>query len=333
MNETRLQMLRWIPQLAGHKVLVIGDLFLDEYVIGQATRLSREAPIPVLEFARRVRLPGGAGNPAHSICALGGQATAIGLIGRDDAGELLLSELRRAGVDPAGVIVDESRPTTTKTRIMAEAPLRFPQQLARIDRLDRTPLSPAVEAELVTLTEALACGADAILVSDYQTGVASEAVVRAACSSAKDHAKLCAVDAQGSFPKYVGFDLVKGNRHEMEATLGHPLLDEEDYRLAGEGLLDELDAQIVLITRGADGISVVARSEGYCHLPAANRSEVFDVTGAGDTVVATATLALVAGADAVSAARLANYAAGWVIRKLGNAVVTAKDLAWAVNNW
>jgi len=333
MNETAQQMLQWIPHLAGHKVLVIGDLFLDEYTIGQAARLSREAPIPVLEFARKVHLPGGAGNPAHNICALGGQATAIGLIGQDDAGELLLSELRRAGVDPAGVFVDESRPTTTKTRIMAEAPLRFPQQLARIDRLDRTPMSPAVEAELVTLTETLASCADAILVSDYQTGVASEAVVRAARDSAKAHARLCAVDAQGSFPKYVGFDLVKGNRHEMEATLGRPLLDEEDYRLAGERLLDALDAQIVLITRGAEGISVVARSEGYCHLLAANRSEVFDVTGAGDTVVATATLALVAGADAISAARLANYAAGWVIRKLGNAVVTAQDLTWAVNNW
>jgi rfaE bifunctional protein kinase chain/domain len=144
---------------------------------------------------------------------------------------------------------------------------------------------------------------------------------------------LCAVDAQGSFPKYVGFDLVKGNHHEVEAALGRRLRDEDDYRVGGRQLLTDLNARVVLITRGAEGISVMARvgeSEEYAHLPAANRSEVFDVTGAGDTVIAVATLALLAGADARSAAQLANYAAGLVIRKLGNAVVTTEELSSAV---
>jgi len=332
-DEIKQQLLLLIPRLASHKILVIGDLFLDEYVLGQATRLSREAPIPVLEFLHRLYVPGGAANPAHNVCALGGQATAVGLIGRDEAGTQLLSELRRAGIDPSGVVVDDSRPTTTKTRIVAEGTLRFPQQLARIDHLDRRPVSAAIEAKLISQVRDLVPKVDAVLISDYQTGVASQALVQAALSNARAAGKLCTVDAQGAFHKYTGFGLIKGNRHEIEAVLARPLCREEDYRLAGERLLDELSANTVIITRGADGLSLIARDEGYHHLPAANRSEVFDVTGAGDTVIAVATLALVAGASASTAARLANYAAGWVVRRFGNAVATADELAWAVEHW
>lgn len=333
MDEIRQQLLLLIPRLAGHKVLVIGDLFLDEYVLGQASRLSREAPIPVLEFIRRFYVPGGAANPAHNICALGGQAIVVGLIGRDEAGTQLLSELRRAGIDPAGVVVDDSRPTTTKTRIMAEGSLRFPQQLARIDHLDRRSVSREVEAKLIAQVQSLVPEVEAVLVSDYQAGVSSKAVVQAVLSSAQAKGKLCTVDAQGSFHKYAGFDLIKGNRQEIQTALTCKLHDEEGYRLAGETLLKHLSVNAVIITRGPDGLSLIARDEGYHHLPAANRTEVFDVTGAGDTVIAVATLALVAGSSASLAARLANYAAGWVVRKLGNAVATADELAWAAENW
>jgi rfaE bifunctional protein kinase chain/domain len=333
MDEIRQQLLVLIPRLAGHRVLVIGDLFLDEYVLGRAGRLSREAPIPVLELMRRFYVPGGAANPAHNICALGGQATVIGLIGRDESGTHLLSELRRVGINPAGVVVDDSRPTTTKTRIMAEGSLRFPQQLARIDHLDRRSVSNEVEAELVSQVQDLVPTVDAVLVSDYRTGVASQAVVQAVLSSAHARGKLCTADAQGSFHKYGGFDLIKGNRQEIEAALVCQLQKEEDYRLAGEKLLNDMGVNAAIITRGAEGLSLIARNEGYHHLPAANRSEVFDVTGAGDTVIAIATLALVAGSSTSMAAQLANYAAGWVVRKLGNAVATADELAWAVENW
>jgi rfaE bifunctional protein kinase chain/domain len=333
MDEVRQQLLLLIPRLAGRKVLVIGDLFLDEYVLGQAGRLSREAPIPVLEFLRRFYVPGGAANPARNICALGGQATVLGLIGRDEAGTQLLSELRQVGIDPCGVVEDDSRPTTTKTRIMAEGSLRFPQQLARIDRVDRRRVSSKVEAELIAQVHSLVPKVDAVLVSDYQTGVASQAVITAALKSAHGQGKLCCVDAQGSFHKYSQFDLVKGNRREIEAALMCLLQTEEDYRLSGEKLMNDLHVNAVLITRGADGLSLVARNEGYCHLPAANRTEVFDVTGAGDTVIAVATLALVAGSSVSAAARLANYAAGWVVRKLGNAVAMADELAWTIENW
>ncbi|MBM4431330.1 MAG: ribokinase [Chloroflexi bacterium] len=333
MDTIKDDLFHWIPQLAGRKVLVVGDLFLDEYVLGQATRLSREAPIPVLEFVRRFFVPGGAANPAQNVCALGSRATAVGLVGPDEAGTQLLSELCQAGIDAAGVVVDDDRCTTTKTRIMAEGSLRFPQQLARIDRVDRRDLDGEVEGKLIARIQKLVSIVDAVLVSDYQTGVASQSVVQAVLSSARACGKLCAVDAQGAFCKYTGFDLIKGNRQEIEAFLNGPLRHEKDYRLAGEELLHRLSANAIVITRGADGLSVVGQGEGYCHLPAANRSEVFDVTGAGDTVIAVATLARVAGANALTAARLANYAAGWVVRKLGNAVVTPEELAWAVENW
>ena len=332
MDDIKQELLQFIPRLAGHHILVVGDLFLDEYLVGQATRLSREAPIPVLEFVRRFYVPGGAANPAHNLCALGGQSTVVGLIGRDAEGVQLLAELRQVGIDPGGVVTDESRPTTTKTRITAEGSLRFPQQVARIDHVDRRVIDGRVEAELIAQVQRWVPRVDAVLVSDYQTGVASPAVVQAVLSSAQTQKKWCAVDAQGSFEKYAGFHLLKGNRQEAEAAVGHALHTEEDYQQAGQGLLERLGVQAVIITRGAEGLSLIDHG-GYHHLPAANRSEVFDVTGAGDTVIAVATLALVAGADLLLAARLANYAAGLVVRKLGNAVTTTAELSWAVQNW
>jgi len=333
MDATRQQLLGLIPQLAGRTLLVIGDLFLDEYVLGQASRLSREAPIPVLELTRRFYVPGGAANPARNVCALGSQAMVVGVIGHDEAGTRLLSQLRQAGINPSGVVVDDSRPTTTKTRILAEGSLRFPQQVARIDHVDRRPVSSNAEAELVARVHTLLPEVDAVLISDYQTGVTTEAVVKEAISGARAHGKLCTVDAQGAFHKYAGFDLIKGNRQEIKAALACQLRNEEEYRLASERLLNDINANAVIVTRGADGLSLFAHEEGYHHLPAANLSEVFDVTGAGDTVISVATLALAAGSSVSAAARLANYAAGLVVRKLGNAVATSEELAWAVENW
>jgi rfaE bifunctional protein kinase chain/domain len=216
---------------------------------------------------------------------------------------------------------------------VAEGTLRFPQPLARIDRLDRRPASKQMEAALIAQVQQLVPTVDAVLVSDYQTGVTNESVVQAALTSAHALDKLCAVDAQGAFHKYVGFDIVKGNRKEIEGASGIQLDGEEDYRLAGERLLRELKAGAVIITRGAEGVSLLGRDEEYRHVPAVNRSEVFDVTGAGDTVIAVMTLASLSGASLAAAAQLANYAAGLVVRKLGNAVATAEELAWAVENW
>jgi rfaE bifunctional protein kinase chain/domain len=327
------RLLQSLPKLAGKRILVIGDVFLDEYITGRATRLSREAPIPVLEFEERRYVPGGAANPSNNIVALGGTAYQAGVIGDDEAGQTLLARLQEAGIDTAAVVTDPSRPTTTKTRIVALGSLRFPQQLARIDRLDRAPVIGEVQRAIVTHLEALVPQIDAVLISDYRTGGASKAVVTASLRLARRHGKLATVDSQGNLHKFSGFDLVKCNQHEAEAVLGQTLSNEDDFREAQQQLLAELEVQAILITRGPDGMSLMGRDQPYARIPAANVSEVFDVTGAGDTVIAVATLALAAGLDLLSAAYLANYAAGLVVRKLGNATATPAELAWAIENW
>jgi len=331
MNKEKL--LQSLPKLAGRRILVVGDIFLDEYISGRATRLSREAPIPVLEFTGRRYLPGGAANPANNIVALGSQAQQVGVIGRDEAGRTLLAKLREAGIGTEGVVTDPSRPTTTKTRIIAQGSLRFPQQLARIDRLDRRPLDGGVERQVIARLAALAPQADAILVSDYRTGLVTPAVVEACLELAKEHHKLITVDSQGGLHKFKGFHLIKCNHHEAGAVLGRPLRSEEDFKGALERFLEELSARAILVTRGPEGMSLLGRGQPYAHIPAANVSEVFDVTGAGDTVIAVATLALAAGLDLLSAAHLANYAAGLVVRRLGNATATQEELAWAIEHW
>jgi rfaE bifunctional protein kinase chain/domain len=325
-----------LPRLRGRRIVVVGDVFLDEYVVGRATRLSREAPIPVLEFERRFYLPGGAANPSSNVVALGGVARQVGVVGEDEAGQQLLQKLREAGIDATGVVTDPSRPTTTKTRIVAQGSLRFPQQLARIDHLDRQPVGEDVERALIAHLETLVPQADAVLVSDYRTGVVSEAVVAAVLKVARRYERLASVDSQGNLHKFHAFDLVKCNHAEAQAVTGRTLSSEDDFQRAGETLLEELGAQAVVITRGPEGMSLMGTGplfQEYTHLPAANRSEVFDVAGAGDTVIAVLTLALAAGVDLLAAARLANYAAGLVVRKLGNATATPEELTWAIENW
>jgi len=331
--EEKARLIACLPRLRGRKILVIGDIFLDEYIFGRATRLSREAPIPVLEFERRRYVPGGAANPAANVVALGGTAFQVGVIGQDESGKALLEELRKAGIETSGVVRDPSRPTTVKTRIVAQGSLRFPQQLARVDFLDRSPVGGRVEEAIVASIEELVPQVDAVLISDYRTGVATERVVEAARGAARRSGKLLTVDSQGNLWPYRGFDLVKCNRAEAESVLGKPLRDEEDFQERMRWLLNELEAGAVLVTRGPEGMSLLGREAPYTHIPAANVSEVFDVTGAGDTVIAVVTLALAAGVRLSDAARLSNYAAGLVVRKLGNATPSPEELAWAIENW
>jgi rfaE bifunctional protein kinase chain/domain len=331
-------LLQAIPRLADRRILVVGDLFLDEYWIGRAARLSREAPIPVLEFEEKRFLPGGGANPAMNVVALGGRATQVGVVGDDEAGHRLTDLLERAGIDTSGLVLDPSRPTATKTRVVAQGSLRFPQQLVRLDRLDRRPVSGSVQAQVVTRLAQLAPQAGAVLVSDYRSGLVTPSVVEAVRES-KPEGGLITVDSQGRLAQFGGFDLVKCNHHEANAYLSHrgqdqapPMASEGDYQKATQRLRQKLGLGASLITRGAQGLSL--RDEaGYLHLPAANRSQVFDVTGAGDTVIAVTSLALAASYDLRLAARLANYAAGLVVRKLGVATASPQELAWAIQNW
>ncbi len=320
-----------IPRLAGRRVLVIGDLTLDEYLFGRATRLSREAPIPVLELLRRELILGGAANPARNIVALGSGATQVGIIGADSEGDQVLALCRAAGIDTTGLIRSPDRPTTRKTRIMADEAPRLPQHVARLDRLDRAPLTAREEAAVLAALHTLVPRHDAVLCSDYQLGLLTPPVVEAVRHLCRTHGALFCVDAQGNSHYYRGADLFRCNNREAEAALARPLHDEADFPEGLARLQAALDARLVIVTRGPQGLSLLGEALDYSHIPALQVSEVYDTTGAGDTFVAVATLALSAGLAPLAAAHLANAAAALVVRRFGNAVVTPAELEAAIS--
>ena len=315
-----------IDRLAGHRILMVGDLMLDEYMVGRAVRLSREAPVPVLEQTHGFAVLGGACNPARNAVVLGSQVVLAGVVGDDEAGRRLRDSLGEAGIDVAGVLVDPSRPTTTKTRLVAESARRVPQQLARIDRLERRPLDGDVERVFLERLESLAAGCDAILVSHYRGGVVTPAVADRVRQLGRQHGALTAVDAQADLARFGGFHLIKCNRAEAEAELGTPLRASADFERALVRLIAQLGVANLVITRGADGMSVLQRGNPVAHSPAGRVSAIYDVVGAGDTVVAVLALALAGGLSLTTAAHLANAAASLVVRQLGNAVVTPAQL-------
>lgn len=313
------------------RVLVVGDVILDEYLIGNATRLSREAPIPVLEFEERRLIPGGAANPAANIAALGSTAVQLGVIGADADATALRQVLQARGIDTSALVVDGGRPTTVKTRVMAQMGLRFPQQVARIDRLSRAPLPQAVEQQVRHFLQKSVHDVQAVLFSDYHAGLLSLGMVEAGRQQARAAGVLLTADAQGELPKYAGFDLVKCNAEEACAHLRRALDDDESFAGAARELAHELQVQrAMIITRGADGatLAVPGGSEYHCRAPLT--TEVFDTVGAGDTAISVVTLALAAGASPLAAVTLANIASGLVVRRVGNYAPTRDELAEAV---
>jgi D-glycero-beta-D-manno-heptose-7-phosphate kinase len=330
LNKKRL--LKLLPGFEGRRVLVVGDLFLDEYLMGKPARISREAPVLILEFERRFGLPGGGTNPARNLSALGAEALMAGVIGVDEAGVELRGLLEGAGIDTEGVILDAGRPTITKTRILAQDANRLRQQMVRIDRMSKDPLDRAVVVNLVEYLERTVPDVDAVVLSDYRSGVIIPEVVDVCRRLSLEHGKLLTVDSQGELFRFKEFGLVKSNQAEAEGTLGRSLESDQDFEAACAQLLGELAARMVVITRGPDGMTLMVSGGDCTHIPVANRSEVFDVTGAGDTAIAVLTVALSAGATPEEAADLANYAAGLVVRKIGNATTTIEEMREAITS-
>ena len=318
-----------LANMAGRRILVVGDVFLDEYLIGRAERLSREGPVPVLSFRERFCVPGGAANPARNVASLGAWALQVGVVGDDASAVELRQLLEAAGIDSTGLVTDAARPTILKTRIVAEG-LSTPQQVARIDRQPRQPVAGRVERALIEAIAAAAGSADAILVSHYRSGVVTASVCAEARSAAATRGIWLGVDAQGDLERFAGFDLVRVGRQDAAQTLGRALDDESDFERACRELRGELGVRAVMLGRGAQGTSLcwtgASGSADYRVIPPANVSEVFDVTGAGDTVIAVVMLALAAGADLQDAAGLANVAAGIVVRRLGVAAPSAAEI-------
>jgi D-glycero-beta-D-manno-heptose-7-phosphate kinase len=317
-----------LPRLRGQRVVVVGDMLLDEYVYGSVARVSREAPVLVLEHEREVAQPGGGAFPALAVRAMGGDATMIGCIGQDGTGETLLMALGASGVDTTGVVVVPDRTTTRKTRFLAEGFFRFPQQVARVDRGTRALLATEMEARVIANIMAIA-QANAFLVSDYRYGAITPAVAAAVRAAGEQQGAVTAVDSQGSLDPYHGYVLVRDNRADAEAYLRESL----DTVPAVLGALPQMRARLaarnIVVSLAADGVAYEDEYGARGHIPA-DRVDVFDVTGAGDTLIVVLTLALAAGLSLDVGAHLANLAAGVAVRKLGNATVTAGELQQAI---
>ena len=311
-----------VRRLAGRHVLVVGDLVLDEYVTGRMARISREAPVPIIEVLEREHRAGSAASPAANVIALGSQATIVGAIGCDPPAAQLERKLHELGIDDRGLIRWRDYSTSTKTRILAQGftgGLHGRQQVMRVDDTARLPdLAATACAERVA---DLASECDAVLLSDYRSGVVCDASIAAARASSRQ----IAVDSQGDLRRFKSVDLIKINQAEAQAALGS-----SDVRSLGEGLRRELDARVLVITLGADGMLIFDGSAEPAHVAALRASQVFDVTGAGDTVIAVLTLGLVAGLTPRRSAELASAAASIVVRRLGVAVATPNEIAEAL---
>lgn len=318
---------RVAQSFASTRVLVLGDVIADEFLTGQVGRISREAPVLILYHQKTDVVPGGAANAAANMASLGGQISVIGLFGDDPSGQTLGASMGERGIDTTGIIIDPSRPTTTKTRISACSQQSVTQQIVRVDRESREPISAEIEAEVIRRLEEQIPQVDGILVSEYGNGLFTPKVIETVLRLAKQHGKLLAVDAQCDLRLFQGATVLTPNQPEAENVVGFAITDEKTLREAGRILLTETGAQCVLITRGANGIALFEANGDLHQIPAFNRTEVFDVTGAGDTVVGTLTLALAGGATPLEATLLANFAASIVVRRFGTSVTTVAEMS------
>jgi len=309
-----------IARFAGRHVLVIGDVMIDEYVWGNARRISPEAPVMVVEVERESYMPGGAANVVNNIQALGGKTSMVGVVGDDEYGLRLRECLFRAGVDAGGLVVDSSRPTTRKTRIIAHS-----QQVVRVDREQSARLSPSVARGLSSMIEQRLPTADVVVFSDYDKGVACGPVVRAAIEGARSIGKRVVANLKpGTARQFKSASVVTINQFEAEALSRIAITEDRDLDRASARIMKSLKPEALVITRGPRGMRVVTGSESEDIPP--HLVEVYDAAGAGDTVVSVLALSLAAGAEIRDAAVLANCAGAAVVRKVGVATVTADEI-------
>jgi len=310
------------------RVTVFGDLLADEFIYGEVARVSREAPVLILNYDSTEIVPGGAGNAANNVAALGGTAVAVGVAGDDDAGRRLIEAMRRS-VDVRAIVRPRGSRTPTKTRILAGGVHSAKQQVVRIDRAAAVPLTDRDRELVRKRLLAAAARSNALIVSDYGGGLVTPALAAEAERAAGGGTVL--VDSRYALLKFRGMTACTPNESELEQLFGVRI--GENVRVlehAGRALLARVRAAAVLVTRGSRGMALFERDRPTLHIPIFGTDQIADVTGAGDTVIATMTLALAAGATFYEAARLANYAGGIVVMKRGTATVTAAELGQAI---
>jgi len=331
MNIDKEKLVSYIKKLAEPKVLVIGDLALDEMIYGDAERISREAPVLILQHTHTKLILGGASNAAHNVATLNGhQVSVIGVIGDDYQAGQLLETFEKAGINCKDLIKDKNRKTTTKTRISGAITTSITQQIVRVDRQTNERISAETEAKVLEKIEKAIPLHDAIILSDYHIGTLTDKIIKRAIELSNIYKKVIVVDAQKDLEKYKDITSMTPNLPDTQKSVGFEIESEDDLKRAGDKLLYKTFAQSVLITCGADGMFVAEPDKKYTKIPVFNKSEVFDVTGAGDTVTAVYSLALAAGAEPVYAAIIGNVAASIVVRQYGCATTSVDELLAAV---
>ena len=327
MNIDKNKLTDFVRKLGEAKILVVGDLALDEMVYGDTERISREAPVLILQHTHTKFILGGASNAAHNVADVnGGKVSVIGVIGDDYQANDLKQAFCDANIDCSSLVTDKTRKTITKTRISGSCSHSITQQIVRIDRQTNAPISKETEKKLIDEIERLVPLHDAVILSDYHIGTLSDNVISAVISTAKKFNKKVVVDAQRDLNRYYGVTSMTPNLPDTQKHVGFYLKNKDDFIKAGNILLEQSGAEAVLITCGADGMVVVDNNGKYIHIPVFNKAEVFDVTGAGDTVTALYTLALAAGAEPVYAAIIGNIAAGIVVKQYGCATTSIDEI-------
>jgi rfaE bifunctional protein kinase chain/domain len=316
-----------IENFSRSRVLVVGDIMADHFIWGKVSRISPEAPVPVVEVRKDSFMLGGCANVLNNIFVMGGRVHLAGVIGTDETGKRLLAEFRSRGVDTGGIVAEAGRPTTLKTRIVAHG-----QQVVRFDREDRKPVQAKSVRKILSYIESLRDDLGALVVSDYNKGVVTRPLLEGIRKVIAGRPIFTCVDPkQRDFSLYQGFDIVTPNHYEAGRAAGEEMQNGQDHVRVGMKLLQQYDFKALLMTRGEEGMSLFERDGRMRHtaFPAEAR-EVFDVTGAGDTVIGVLALSMAAGASFREAAYLANHAAGIAVGKAGTATVTREELKRAL---
>jgi D-glycero-beta-D-manno-heptose-7-phosphate kinase len=332
--ERKERLLGLVDGFSSKRVLVVGDVLADQFIYGEVSRVSREAPVLILKYDTTEMVAGGAGNAVNNVAALGGRARIAGLIGTDAEGTRLLRSFHR-GVDRQRIVRSRNYNTPTKTRILAGGIHSAKQQVVRIDRETAWPIDPSVGRALARVVMPALADCDAVILSDYGSGLVTPALAEAIRSrlAARSRRRPVPVllDSRYRLTDYRGLTTCTPNESEVEQVLGIHIDDDgEALERAGRLLLRKTRMQSVLITRGSRGMALFEAKRPTSHIPIFGSDEIADVTGAGDTVIATFGLALAAGASCYEAARLANYAGGLVVMKRGTATVSARELSDAI---
>ena len=320
---TRKRILEIMDQFAHARVMVVGDIMVDHFIRGRVARISPEAPVPVVDVHSDHMLLGGSANVMNNIHAMEGRVYGVGVIGVDETGERLLTELQQKQIATAGIIREGNRPTTLKTRIVAHG-----QQVVRFDRESRSPISEETIDKMISYMSAIRDELGAVVISDYSKGVVMEPLLQGIRRIfAGSGVVVCVDPKKADFSSYKGFDIVTPNHHEAGKAVGFEIVDRVSLVKAGRELIKKFDFKALLITRGEEGMSLFERDGSIRHTEFSSEArEVFDVTGAGDTAIGVFALAMASGATFREAAFIANRAAGIAVGKVGTATVTRKEL-------